>query len=240
MHKCAPPGCGRYPIDRFAMREDRIDNDVRLEILGVLKEMRAVEARDISVRALEDSDRRIRAAALALLEAIEAEIPEIKDDRFYFERDFNRSRSADLSPPFGTMKAIIHCEKGDIEIELFGDDATQTAANFVKLANSGFYNDLSFHRVVSNFVIQGGCPRGDGWGDPGYNIRSEFNQHRYDLGYVGIAHAGKDTGGSQFFITLLPQPHLNGRYTIFGRVSKGMEIADSIKIGDRFTVEIIE
>jgi cyclophilin family peptidyl-prolyl cis-trans isomerase len=88
--------------------------------------------------------------------------------------------------------------------------------------------------------VQGGCPRGDGWGDAGWFLRSQFNSHRYERGYVGMAHSGKDTPGSQFFITHLPQPHLDGRYTIIGRVVSGMEIVDFIEVGDTFGMEIIE
>lgn len=226
-------------IDRFNMRSDRVDNDVRIEILDVLNNLKAKEAEALAVSALEDSDKRIRVSALTLLETLEVEpLPELKSDRFFYERDFDLSRKADLALPFGKRTAKINCDHGTVEIELFGDAATQTAATFIKLAESGFYNNLNFHRVVPDFVVQGGCPRGDGWGDPGYNIRSEFNAHPYDRGFVGIAHSGKDTGGSQFFITHSPQPRLNGRYTIFGRVTKGMEAVDAIRQGDKFTVAI--
>ena len=91
---------------------------------------------------------------------------------------------------------------------------------------------LTFHRVVPNFVIQGGCPRGDGWGLPGYTIRCEVNENRYDTGTVGMAHAGKDTGGSQFFITHSPQFRLDGGYTAFGRVKEGQKVVDAIEEGD--------
>jgi len=146
-------------------------------------------------------------------------------DRHFYEANFDRTRRRDLSPPLGKQTAIITCDHREIEIELFGDDAIQTTANFIRLARAGFYNGLTFHRVVPNFVVQGGCPRGDGAGDAGYFIRSEFNQHRYGTGYVGIAHDGKDTGGSQFFITLAATPHLDDLHTIFGRVVEGMDVA---------------
>ncbi|MDH3215738.1 MAG: HEAT repeat domain-containing protein [Candidatus Krumholzibacteria bacterium] len=230
-------------IDRFSMRNDRVDTDVRLEIMSVLKEMKAKEAEQIARDALEANDPRLRQMASDLLDELGVERPPLRGNRYFYERDFDASRKADLSLPMGKRKAIIRTEHGDVEIELFGDDATQTVANFVKLAQSGDYDKnkgMSFHRVVANFVIQGGCPRGDGWGDPGYNIRSEFNQHHYDRGMVGIAHAGKDTGGSQFFITHSPQPHLDGRYTIFGRVIKGMDIVDRVAQGDKFSVVIVE
>ncbi len=128
--------------------------------------------------------------------------------------------------------ARIITEKGEIEMVLRFDIAPLTVINFIELAQSGTYDGLKFHRVVPNFVIQGGDPRGDGWGGPGYQIRCEYSELPYRRGTVGIATSGKDTGGSQFFIALSPQPHLNGRYTVFGEVTDGMEIADEIVRGD--------
>jgi HEAT repeat protein len=227
-------------IDRFSMRNDHVDTDIRLEIMRILAEMKAKEAQPIAVEALGDSDPRLRQAAIDFFENTEIEMPDIESDRHFYERDFDPSRRAELSLPLGTQRAVIYTKHGDIEIELFGDDAIQTVSNFIRLATSGFYEGLTFHRVVPNFVVQGGCPRGDGWGDPGYYIRSEFNQYRYKRGMVGIAHSGKDTGGSQFFITHSSQPHLNGRYTIFGKVTKGMDVVDRIAQGDQFSVVIVE
>jgi peptidyl-prolyl cis-trans isomerase B (cyclophilin B) len=129
-------------------------------------------------------------------------------------------------------KAIIETDKGNIELTLFEKEATNTVANFEKLANSGFYNGLTFHRVIPNFVIQGGCPKGNGTGGPGYTIKCEINPHKHGTGALSMAHAGKDTGGSQFFITHSPQPHLDGVHTVFGKVVKGMEVVNSIKAGD--------
>jgi peptidyl-prolyl cis-trans isomerase B (cyclophilin B) len=223
-------------IAAYTDRRDRVDTDLHIEVLGVLKKLRAAASEELALEALGDPDRRVRAAAKELLETIGAAVPEAKTDREFYEERFEPKRKTDLSPPFGTRRAIIKTGRGDIEIELFGDDATQTAAAFIKLAQSGFYRGLTFHRVVPNFVIQGGCPRGDGWGDPGFTIRAEVNRHKYGRGVVGIADSGKDTGGSQFFITLSPQPHLDGRYTVFGRVTKGMEVADKIDQGDTFEI----
>lgn len=128
--------------------------------------------------------------------------------------------------------ATISTSRGDIQIELYYEVAPLTVLNFINLVSSGFYDGLSFHRVVPNFVIQGGDPHGDGWGGPGYMIRDEYSEVPYLRGTVGIATSGKDTGGSQFFITLSPQPHLNGRYTVFGQVISGMGVADAIERGD--------
>ena len=129
-------------------------------------------------------------------------------------------------------KAIIDTEKGKIELELFDKEAPNTVANFEKLANSGFYNGLTFHRVLPDFVIQGGCPKGDGTGGPGYTIKCEINPHKHGTGALSMAHAGKDTGGSQFFITHSPQPHLDCVHTVFGKVINGMNVVNAIKPKD--------
>ncbi|BAM70462.1 peptidyl-prolyl cis-trans isomerase [Methanothermobacter sp. CaT2] len=129
--------------------------------------------------------------------------------------------------------AVIETVKGDIELILFEEDAPNTVANFEKLSNSGFYDGLTFHRVIPDFVIQGGCPVGDGTGGPGYTIKCEINPNRHGKGALSMAHAGRDTGGSQFFITLSPQPHLDGVHTVFGKVVRGMDVVESIERGDR-------
>jgi cyclophilin family peptidyl-prolyl cis-trans isomerase len=129
--------------------------------------------------------------------------------------------------------------RGDITILLLGEKAPRTAANFLRLCESGYYDGLVFHRVVPNFVIQDGCRRGDGWGGPGYTLRCEYNDLTYGRGTVGMALSGKDTGGSQYFICHAPQPHLDGRYTIFGRVTSGLEVVDAIQIGDGTVVKKI-
>jgi len=110
----------------------------------------------------------------------------------------------------------------------------------VKLAQKGFYDGLGFHRVVPNFVLQGGDPRGDGWGGPGYAIRSEYSFARFGRGMVGIASAGKDTEGCQFFITHLPTPHLDGRFTVFARVVDGFDVVDRLQVGDTIEKVTIE
>ncbi|KGX85969.1 peptidylprolyl isomerase [Pontibacillus litoralis] len=133
-------------------------------------------------------------------------------------------------------------KKGTIEFgngeklvfELFEDAAPGTVENFEKLANSNFYNGLTFHRVIPDFVIQGGCPVGNGTGGPGYTIKceTEGNPHKHQKGALSMAHAGKDTGGSQFFVVLAPQPHLDGRHTVFGQVIEGLDIIDRVRMGD--------
>jgi peptidyl-prolyl cis-trans isomerase B (cyclophilin B) len=133
-------------------------------------------------------------------------------------------------------KGSIELENGGkVIIEFFAKDAPGTVANFEKLANSGFYNGLTFHRVIPDFVAQGGCPKGDGTGGPGYRIKCETagNPHKHVKGALSMAHAGKDTGGSQFFICYDSFPHLDGVHTVFGQVVEGMEYVDKIKQGDK-------
>ena len=129
-------------------------------------------------------------------------------------------------------KAIIETDKGNIVLELFENDAPNTVANFVKLINKGYYNGLKFHRVIPDFMIQGGCPVGNGTGGPGYTIKCEINPRKHLAGTLSMAHAGKDTGGSQFFITHSPQPHLDGVHTVFGQVIEGMDVVNAIRQGD--------
>jgi cyclophilin family peptidyl-prolyl cis-trans isomerase len=137
--------------------------------------------------------------------------------------------SAELLNPQYSPHAFIETAKGTVEIELAVLDAPQAAANFMALAKKGYFNGLQFHRVVPNFVIQDGDPRGDGGGGPGYTIRDELNERPYVRGAVGMALSGPDTGGSQYFIAHSPQPHLDAKYTVFGRVVNGMDVVDKIQ-----------
>jgi cyclophilin family peptidyl-prolyl cis-trans isomerase/HEAT repeat protein len=140
---------------------------------------------------------------------------------------------ADYGTPPSVHGAVLHTTRGDIEWSFYPREAPQTVANFVRLAERHYFDGLSIHRVVPNFVIQDGDPTGTGSGGPGYSIRCEYNRLRYDPGMVGMALSGKDTGGSQWFITHSPQHHLNGRYTIFARVVRGAEVVGRIVQGDR-------
>jgi peptidyl-prolyl cis-trans isomerase B (cyclophilin B) len=135
------------------------------------------------------------------------------------------------------MKAEIITEKGTMKVEFFENDAPLTVKNFTDLAKKGFYDGLTFHRVISNFVVQGGCPKGNGSGGPGYKIKCELigeNQY-HEKGVLSMAHAGRDTGGSQFFIVLdrANTAHLDRNHTCFGKVVEGLEVVDSIRMGDR-------
>lgn len=142
-------------------------------------------------------------------------------------------------------KAIIKTEKGDMKVEFYHKDAPNTVANFIQLSESGFYNGLTFHRVIPNFVIQGGCPYGTGVGGPGYTIDCELtgdNQY-HDRGVLSMAHAGRNTGGSQFFIchNRSNTKHLDRNHTCFGKVVEGLDVIDDIRQGDKIlSIEIIE
>ncbi|WP_026570072.1 MULTISPECIES: peptidylprolyl isomerase [Sediminibacillus] len=132
-------------------------------------------------------------------------------------------------------QATIQFENGEvIKIEMFEEAAPNTVANFEKLANSGFYNGVTFHRVIPGFVAQGGDPTGTGAGGPGYTIKceTEGNPHKHVAGSLSMAHAGKDTGGSQFFLVHEPQPHLDGVHTVFGQVTEGLDTVLRIQQGD--------
>jgi peptidylprolyl isomerase/peptidyl-prolyl cis-trans isomerase B (cyclophilin B) len=132
---------------------------------------------------------------------------------------------------------VITLEKGgEIRLEFFPEDAPKTVENFVTLANKGFYNGLNFHRVVPDFVVQGGCPKGNGTGGPGYNVKAEFNKQKHVRGTLAMARSqDPDSAGSQFYICYGNTPHLDGQYTVFGKVVSGMELVDRIKQGDKMT-----
>ncbi len=139
--------------------------------------------------------------------------------------------------------AVITMEKGGvIAIEFFSDDAPKTVENFVTLAKKGYYDGVTFHRVEPNFVVQGGDPKGDGTGGPGYTIKDEFNKQKHVRGVVAMARTqAPNSAGSQFYFTLAPAHFLDGQYTVFGRVTSGMEVVDKIKVGDKMkSVKITE
>ena len=143
----------------------------------------------------------------------------------------------------GTYRATMHTERGDIELDLFPEYAPKTVNNFIFLAKEGFYDGVTFHRVISNFVIQGGDPTGTGMGGPGYKFEDETvgNPLTHEMGVISMANAGPNTNGSQFFITHSPQPHLNGKHTVFGKVRAGQEVVNAIRQGDRIlSVDVVE
>jgi cyclophilin family peptidyl-prolyl cis-trans isomerase/HEAT repeat protein len=207
-------------------------NDAALSILDSLAKQKTPAANEAIKTMLDSQDYLVRRRAVALLKANGA-------------GDFSqrasiiapRNTAADyaraLARTSKSVRAVVNTDKGAFTIELLAGDAPLNVDNFVQLAQSGYFNNITFHRVVPNFVVQGGDPRGDGNGGPGYQIRCEINEVPYDRGAVGMALSGKDTGGSQWFVTHSPQPHLDGGYTVFGRVAEGMEVVDRIARGDR-------
>jgi cyclophilin family peptidyl-prolyl cis-trans isomerase len=221
---------------------DGADLDARLEIVAALAVQKDAPAKAaLAEIAGGDSVRVVRERARAALALLSAPAPEVSAER---ARPFADYRLALLpyevqaQPRLFSPRAFIRTAKGTIEILLDVVETPLTTASFVDLARRGFYDGLTFHRAEPHFVVQGGCPRGDGNGGPGHTLRCEISQRPYGRGAVGMALSGKDTGGSQFFITRSPQPHLDGGYTLFGQVVKGLEVVDQITPGDR--IERIE
>ncbi|MFN7941694.1 MAG: peptidylprolyl isomerase [Thermoanaerobaculia bacterium] len=230
----------QLPVERLkavwaAARTDDLD-DARLSAI------RAVQARvqrapgersdavDFLTRVAEGGDYLARRAAIHALGELGEPLPANgpidtgHDLEWYADviRQTSRPRQVDLATERGTLRIQIACP-----------EAPLTCLSFLKLAGQGYFDGLRFHRVVPDFVVQGGDPRGDGWGGPGYLLRDEINRQRYRRGAVGMALSGPDTGGSQFFFTLSPQPHLDGGYTVFGAVVRGAAILEQIEQGDR-------
>jgi cyclophilin family peptidyl-prolyl cis-trans isomerase/HEAT repeat protein len=207
-------------------------NDAALAILDALgkqKSETATEALKTGLGSLDYLARRRAAAALKERGAgdFDSRIGTVQ----------TRNTAADYQRVMARMdkrvRAVVTTDKGSFTIELLPEDAPLTVDNFVQLARRGYFNNINFHRVVPNFVVQGGDPRGDGNGGPGYQIRCEINEVQYLTGAVGMALSGKDTGGSQWFVTHSPQPHLDGGYTVFARVVEGMDVIGKIARGDK-------
>ena len=216
-------------------------NDAALSILDSLAKQKSASANDAITTAFDSGDYLLRRRAAALLKTENAN---------EFSERVATVTSRNTGPDYlralarknGSIRALVKTEKGEFTIELLPDDAPLTVDNFVQLARRGYFNGITFHRVVPNFVIQGGDPRGDGNGGPGFQIRCEINQVEYARGAVGMALSGKDTGGSQWFVTHSQQPHLDGGYTVFGKVAeKDMPVVDGIARGDKIlSVTIME
>jgi len=207
--------------------------NARAAILAALVAIDPAQARPLVERALQDRDWAVRVHAAALLKKIEPGLdvsdrirpaPSVFDAAVY--------EAPQVVEPQYSTHVYLDTDKGTIQIELAVLDAPLTVYNFARLARKGFFDGLAFHRVVPDFVVQDGDPRGDGNGSPGYTIRDEINERPYLRGTVGMALDWKDTGGSQYFITHGPQPHLDGRYTVFGQVVSGMEVVDALVRGD--------
>jgi cyclophilin family peptidyl-prolyl cis-trans isomerase/HEAT repeat protein len=210
---------------------DKQLNDAGLSILDSLAKQKSAKANEAIKTALNSQDYLIRRRAVALLKANGA-----GDFSSRIGTVQTRNTTADYERAIARMgkqiSAVVTTEKGSFTIRLLPDEATLNVDNFIELAKRGYFNGITVHRVVPNFVIQDGDPRGDGNGGPGYQIRCEINEVPYARGAVGMALSGKDTGGSQWFVTHSPQPHLDGGYTVFGNVISGMDTVDNIVRGD--------
>ncbi len=211
--------------------KDRDLNDAALAILDALGKQKNVAANDAIKTALNSDDHLIRRRAVALLKAngagdFSGRIGLVKTR--YTDADYRRA----IARIGRKVTATVVTGKGSFTIEFLADDAPLTVDNFVQLAKRGYFNGQTIPRVVPNFVVQAGDPRGDQNGGPGYQIRCEINEVAYERGAIGMALSGKDTGGSQWFVTHSPQQHLDGGYTVFGKVIRGMEVVDNIERGD--------
>jgi cyclophilin family peptidyl-prolyl cis-trans isomerase len=214
-----------------------VDLDARLALVKALGEQKdAVSGRALVEIATNDPVRAIRLQAAAALRALGTNPPALSPERSLRAPLDDRLAMLPFDPqpdrPAYTPRAVLQTKKGRIELYLNVIDAPLTTESFIALARRGFYDGLSFHRVVPGFVVQGGSPRGDGNGGPGYSLRSELSHQPFGRGTLGMALSGKDTGGSQFFITLAPAPHLDGEYPVFGRVASGMDVVDQLRPGD--------
>jgi len=225
-----PPNMTAALTEAYRTGQRDVTYVARGAALGALAAYGAAEATPALTSALADKDWAIRVRAAALLKqfdpASDADIrirpaPQSHTGDFY-------TTARLVNPPVSTQ-VYLETDRGLIQIEMAVLDAPLTVDNFITLARKKFFDGVTFHRVVPDFVVQGGDPRSDGEGGPGYTIRDEINMRPYLRGVVGMALDWNDTGGSQFFITHSPQPHLDGRYTVFGRVTGGMEIVDQIQ-----------
>jgi cyclophilin family peptidyl-prolyl cis-trans isomerase len=216
---------------RFAARDQTYV--VRVAVLAALAKYGRTAAEPVLREALADKDFAVRTRAAAQLAAL---LPgtdvaaAIRPAPTRHPREFYASPQ--LVAPTVSPHLFLDTERGTIEIELAVLDAPLTCESFRALAGKGFFNGLLIHRVVPNFVVQDGDPRGDGEGGPGYTTRDEFSERPYVRGTVGVALDGPETGGSQFFITHSPQPHLDARYTVIGRVVAGMDVVDRLQPWD--------
>jgi cyclophilin family peptidyl-prolyl cis-trans isomerase/HEAT repeat protein len=235
-----PADIGRL-TDAFQLaRRDAIP-DARIAIVGALgriAELGLAERLAVQDRFLKDHPRVDdylvrRAAAERFPEAARRWGPERPIQTPRGLEDYREMARRYVAGPGGVQTIVLDTDRGRIVIDLFGRDAPITVNAFLQLVDQRFFDGRPFHRVVPNFVVQSGDPRGDGWGGPGFSLRDEINPNRYERGTVGMALSGPDTGGSQFFITHSRQPHLDGTYPVIGRVISGMDVVDLITQGDR-------
>lgn len=206
-------------------------NDAALSILDSLGKQKSAAANEVIKEGLKSGDYLVRRRAAELLKTNGAGDFSDRVGTVH-TRNTNADYKRALARIGQSVRAVVTTSNGSFTIELLPDAAPLTVDNFIQLAERDYFRNVTIHRVVPNFVIQDGDPRGDGNGGPGYQIRCEINQLPYDRAAVGMALSGKDTGGSQWFVTHAPQPHLDGGYTVFGRVVMGMEVVDRIARGD--------
>jgi cyclophilin family peptidyl-prolyl cis-trans isomerase/HEAT repeat protein len=238
-----------------ALQHDKDYNDAQLAILSALVKLDKTEAVSSLKLALDAPDFLVRRHAAELIKQndLQKDFPNASE-KVGTVKPYNPKTGTKLGQILNTnadyvravsrksARAIITTEKGTFTIKFAPEDAPLTVDNFIKLAKSGYFNNVAIHRVVPNFVAQDGDPRGDGNGGPGWEIRDEINMIPYERGAVGMALSGKDTGGSQWFVTHSPQPHLDGGYTVFGKVNEtGMKVVDNLVRGDKIlSVRIVE
>ena len=219
---------------RFGQRDAMYG--ARTAALAALVKYGAAAATPVLREAMADKDWAVRVRAVQLLKQLDPAAGAAADAQI---RPAPTTMAADVytaprlvTPPVSTQ-VYLDTDRGTIQIELAVNDAPLTVENFISLARKGYFNGLSVHRVVPDFVVQDGDPRGDGEGGPGYTIRDELNERPYLRGTVGMAlDPWPDTGGSQYFITHSPQPHLDAKYTVFGHVIAGMDVVDKIQQWD--------
>jgi peptidylprolyl isomerase len=206
-----------------------VDTEPAQMIFDALAQCGDLDARPLLENAVQFPDKPLARAAA---EALKKLTGEDYSSRVPKETKPHQAFTSEETHRLAKARATIQTSRGIIEMEFFAETAPLTVLNFVRLAQKNFFDDLFIHRVVPNFVVQTGDPRGDGWSSPGYSIRSEFSRRRYVRGMVGMASSGTDTEGCQFFITHSEQPHLDGRYTIFARVTGGMDVVDALQVGE--------
>jgi cyclophilin family peptidyl-prolyl cis-trans isomerase len=238
-----------------ALEKDKDYNDAQLAILSALVKLDKTQAVSSLRLALDAPDYLVRRHAANLIKQndLSKDFPNA-EEKVGEIKIYNPQTGTKLGQVLNTnadytravsrknARAILTTEKGIFTIEFAPEDAPLTVDNFIKLAKANYFNGTAIHRVVPNFVMQDGDPRGDGNGGPGWQIRDEMNMVEYERGAVGMALSGKDTGGSQWFVTHAPQPHLDGGYTVFGRVNEtGMKVVDNLVRGDKIlSVRIVE
>src|SRR5262249_5286971 len=220
---------------RFSQRDSI--HSARAAALAALQQYGTAAVLPVLNSALADKDWAVRVRAAEIIKQLDPSRPPAEIEAAIRPAPTTVAAGGYSAPrlvaPTVSTQAFVDTDRGLIQIELAMNEAPLTVENFVTLARKGYFNGLSFHRVVPDFVIQDGDPRGDGEGGPGYTIRDELNQLPYLRGTVGMAlDPWRDTGGSQYFITHSPQPHLDARYTVFGRVVAGMDVVDKIQQWD--------